>query len=147
MFAEVVKALKHRKPSERRRNADSRKTRVSRRRIRTTVIHRRNNGNARWHFVVEQPPHFRSQNRREFVIQSVVRTVLSTINAARQIALKRFHDRFGLRDIVDDHGEAFIPECLLLECFRLSQELISAHLQQRVLVTVTRSASTFTSDE
>src|SRR5439155_8877154 len=84
LLPHAVITVQRRKASDRRRNANCRKTRVRRRGIRPPVIHRRAYRNYRWHLVVQQSAYAAAQSRCDSLVTRIVTARLRAVDAASQ---------------------------------------------------------------
>ena len=86
--------------------------------IRAAVVHRRADGDAGRHLVVEQAADPRPQQRRELRVERVVGAARVGVDAAGQVAFERLDERAELVRVARDDEERRVAEGLGLQLLR-----------------------------
>ena len=102
------------------------------------VVHRRGDGDAGRHLVVQQAADARAQQRLELRVERVVRAARVGVEAAGQAALERLDERGQLARVSRDDEERRVAEGLRLQLLGRGQERVARDAQQRVAEAVAR---------
>ncbi len=111
---------------------------MSGRGVGAAVIHRRADGDAGRHLVVEQPPDFGAQDRRDLIVERVVVTAGVGVETTGEVAFQRFGDFAHLRDVFRKDDERHDAERLDLQRVRVHEEVVAGDAQERVRVAIAR---------
>ena len=82
MRSDVVETLQHCETADGRWYANGGKAGMARSRVGAAVIHRGRNGDAGWHFVIEQSAYALTQRRRDGVVLAVVASICTRIDTS-----------------------------------------------------------------
>ena len=92
---------------------------------RAAVIHRRADGDAGRHLVVDEPAHTGSQSRFDARVQRIVLAILSAVDRSGQIPFECFQDGQHLSFVPCDHEQRAVAERFRLQSMWTQQELIA----------------------